>query len=40
MQSRSNMLRLVAFTLTDFLAVSVPSYADTPYTVADGKALD
>ena len=40
MQSRSNMLRLVAFTLTAFLAVSVPSYADTPYTVADGKALD
>ena len=40
MQNQSKMLRLIVFSLTAFLAVSMPSHAETPYTVTDGKALD
>jgi mono/diheme cytochrome c family protein len=34
------MLRFIAISLVSFLAVSMPSYADAPYTVTEGKALD
>jgi mono/diheme cytochrome c family protein len=40
MQNQKKMLRLIAISLASFFAYAMPSYADTPYTVTDGKALD
>jgi len=40
MLNRTTMSHLAALGLTALLAISMPSYADAPYTVTKGVALD
>lgn len=40
MQNPKKMSLLIAFSLSILLTAALPSYADVPYTVTDGKALD